>query len=563
MNSFKLNMCSSPSRLIFLFIIILKFYNTDGGNVSFSFDDASSGVADVRTILNTTNNVHQVSPLPDATDIAKSTVHKPYIMPAQPSATLHLPHFPRNLIKSSLRKNSSIDNIKSTTSLLNENSVVMNSLKNTSQISSTLQKGNKLDSNLVETMQIKNKTILPCVTSNRTRDDDRISKSTKNICIEEDCVIASATILSSLDRSKNPCENFYDFACGGWVKKALEMSTDRFQMMDKKNRKLLQNILEERETKSENDKTKDAKSTKEKARSFYKSCVQDSEEQNKENVQDLLNFIIDFGGSSFESLKEVNSVNDKISFNERIQSLHTKYGLNVFFTWGVIDVEKERRLAIISGGFNLGLVDDDFNRQQYLNIMRRIINLLSEAQDNEIVVDLEYGDIISDSSNETEFESSSTSLINVTYEYEDITEDYNPSYDYKELSYQRNNVDLAGNANVKESLKHREKIATSNIGNTLLDFFKKPIEWIIPSSSTNRSGQKTDNSYLFQSNSLSNNSRKSMYSQSITRKENDSRSSKDENINSSETVFERAFDKNYIPRQTASLIRSYEDTHSS
>ena len=103
-------------------------------------------------------------------------------------------------------------------------------------------------------MQIKNKTILPCVTSNRSRDDKRSSKSTKNICIEEDCVIASATILSSLDRSTNPCENFYDFACGGWVKKALEMSTDRFQMMDKKNRKLLQNILEERETKSENDK---------------------------------------------------------------------------------------------------------------------------------------------------------------------------------------------------------------------------------------------------------------------------------------------------------------------
>ena len=97
MHILEFNMCSS--RLIFILVILFKFLNTDGGNVSSLFDDASSGIADVRTILNTTTKTQQMSTLPDATDIAKSTVHKPYLMPEQPSATLHLPHFPQNLIK--------------------------------------------------------------------------------------------------------------------------------------------------------------------------------------------------------------------------------------------------------------------------------------------------------------------------------------------------------------------------------------------------------------------------------------------------------------------------------
>ena len=97
-------------------------------------------------------------------------------------------------------------------------------------------------------------------------------------------------------------------------------------------------------------------------------------------------------------------------------------------------------------------------------------------------------------------------------------------------------ISLSGHTDDKQSPESEYTLDTSNIGNTLLDFFKKPIEWIIPSSSSNKSMHKTDNSNLFQSNNLSNNSRKSLYYQNVTRKENESRSSKDENIISSELL---------------------------
>ena len=521
--------------------------------MSYSFDDASSGIADVRTKLNSSTKAHHLSSLADVPDIDKSTtVHKPHIMPEQPSATLHLPHFPKNLIKVGSAKNSSNENTKSADPPLKTKGFIMKLFQNTSQISSTLQNGNKLDSNLVETMQIKNKTILPCVTSNQSRNDDRNSK---NICIDEDCVIASATILSSLDRSTDPCENFYDFACGGWIKKALEMSTDRFQLMDKRNRKLLQNILEETKTKdsSGTDSIKGATSTKEKAKIFYKSCIQDSEEQNKANVQDLLNLIIDSGGSSFKSLKDDNNMYDKMSFDERVQWLHAKYGLSVFFTWGVIDVDKERQLAIISGGFNIGLAEDDFNKKQYLNIMQRIINLLSEAQENEIIVDLDYDEVISDSLNETKLDDSRTELINVTYEYEDISDEYNPSYEYKDSLPQSDNAPLGG--------EPRDKSTSSSIGNTLLDFLKKPIEWIMPSTYKNQFTNKTENFNLQQS-SLTN--IKDDFPSTFNAKnlERDSVLSQDKNNASSKTNIEKAITNNYKTRHAASLIRTSSEMHS-
>ena len=42
--------------------------------------------------------------------------------------------------------------------------------------------------------------------------------STSSICLTPACVQLSASILGSLDTSVDPCEDFYRFSSGGWVK---------------------------------------------------------------------------------------------------------------------------------------------------------------------------------------------------------------------------------------------------------------------------------------------------------------------------------------------------------
>lgn len=37
-------------------------------------------------------------------------------------------------------------------------------------------------------------------------------------CLTETCVTTAAQLLTSVDRSVDPCEDFYEFACGSWVR---------------------------------------------------------------------------------------------------------------------------------------------------------------------------------------------------------------------------------------------------------------------------------------------------------------------------------------------------------
>ncbi|PCH38139.1 zincin [Wolfiporia cocos MD-104 SS10] len=67
-------------------------------------------------------------------------------------------------------------------------------------------------------------------------------------CLSPECIMLSSSILASLDTSQDPCENFYDFANGGWLK-AHPIPSDKgvygnFEALALQNRQLLQQILE-------------------------------------------------------------------------------------------------------------------------------------------------------------------------------------------------------------------------------------------------------------------------------------------------------------------------------
>ena len=38
------------------------------------------------------------------------------------------------------------------------------------------------------------------------------------LCLTEPCITVASAVMGALDRSVDPCHDFYNFACGGWVK---------------------------------------------------------------------------------------------------------------------------------------------------------------------------------------------------------------------------------------------------------------------------------------------------------------------------------------------------------
>jgi endothelin-converting enzyme len=68
-------------------------------------------------------------------------------------------------------------------------------------------------------------------------------------CLSPACVTAAAAILTSLDASADPCEDFYQFSCGGWVRnnpipdgKSL---WGTFGKLDQQNQLVVRNVLGE------------------------------------------------------------------------------------------------------------------------------------------------------------------------------------------------------------------------------------------------------------------------------------------------------------------------------
>ncbi|TFY65494.1 hypothetical protein EVG20_g5570 [Dentipellis fragilis] len=98
----------------------------------------------------------------------------------------------------------------------------------------------------------------------------------ENVCLTPQCVRLSAAILSSLDTSQDPCENFYDYATGGW-RKSYPLPSDKgrygtFNALFQENQQIVRDILESNSSVTALQGSTDDLILR-KLRSLYSSCM--------------------------------------------------------------------------------------------------------------------------------------------------------------------------------------------------------------------------------------------------------------------------------------------------
>ncbi|KAI0831469.1 Metalloprotease [Trametes gibbosa] len=108
------------------------------------------------------------------------------------------------------------------------------------------------------------------------------SQPAEPLCLSPSCINLASSVLSSLDETQDPCENFYDFANGGWLK-AHPIPSDKgkygnFEVLAQENRRVLQQILSEDSSSrfaevSALASTDYDKQVLKKIRGLYKSCL--------------------------------------------------------------------------------------------------------------------------------------------------------------------------------------------------------------------------------------------------------------------------------------------------
>ncbi|XP_035206778.1 neprilysin-1-like isoform X1 [Stegodyphus dumicola] len=91
-----------------------------------------------------------------------------------------------------------------------------------------------------------------------------------NICLTQECVKTAASLLNAMDQSSDPCDDFFQYACGTWNKLHMipqdRSSISTFEVMADDLQVILKGLLEEPANNHDNSATI-------KAKTFYKSCI--------------------------------------------------------------------------------------------------------------------------------------------------------------------------------------------------------------------------------------------------------------------------------------------------
>uniref|UniRef100_A0A8C7N3L8 Endothelin-converting enzyme 1 n=1 Tax=Oncorhynchus kisutch TaxID=8019 RepID=A0A8C7N3L8_ONCKI len=174
------------------------------------------------------------------------------------------------------------------------------------------------------------------------------------MCLTEPCITVASAVMGALDRSVDPCHDFYNFACGGWVRNnPLPEGKSRwgpFSNLWERNMAVMKHLLE-------NTTMKGLSKAEKKAQRYYKACMNETkiEELGAQPLQELIN---QTGGWALTGSW------DKNNFQEVLRTVSANYRCSPFFTVFVSTDSKSSNSNIIQvDQSGLGLPSRDY----YLN----------------------------------------------------------------------------------------------------------------------------------------------------------------------------------------------------
>src|SRR5829696_915608 len=164
---------------------------------------------------------------------------------------------------------------------------------------------------------------------------------------EQPMVSRSGIDLAALDRTANACEDFYKFACGGWMAKhpapADQPRYGRFDELQNRNNEILRDILENA-AKPDGGTSPELK----KVGDYYGSCMAEAEIEQKGTAP------------LAPDLARVDAIKTKTDIPAVVGHMHT-VGMTGFFGFGSApDFKDATQYMLIFGQGGLGLPDRDY-----------------------------------------------------------------------------------------------------------------------------------------------------------------------------------------------------------
>lgn len=192
----------------------------------------------------------------------------------------------------------------------------------------------------------------------------------EQVCYSPECVQASAYILSKMDRTVDPCQDFYRYTCGNWMK-TTKIPPSRshyniFSEIDDQNKQKIKAILE----KSSAMIQKNQSSAVEKAITYYHICM-DEDTVEKQGVDPVIKFIRDLHSWPLTSAHGLTWTEASWDFLQALTANHIN-GFSALFRMSVsVDDKNSSRyiIAFEQSGLSLASREEYFsNHSNYKKI---------------------------------------------------------------------------------------------------------------------------------------------------------------------------------------------------
>jgi hypothetical protein len=164
--------------------------------------------------------------------------------------------------------------------------------------------------------------------------------SSSSVCDSPKCILLAASIYNSLNTKMDPCDDFYEYSCGGWIRNNLIPGGfprwGTLSLITYRNQLLIKEELESNQTDSQ------LTEAELKTKAFYRSCIDQKETIEKLGPTPLINILNKF---MYKDSSNRLFIND--SFSNLLSLIQINYGLNTLFEVNVLDDDKNSSFSNI------------------------------------------------------------------------------------------------------------------------------------------------------------------------------------------------------------------------
>ncbi|KAF5279864.1 hypothetical protein FQA39_LY18209 [Lamprigera yunnana] len=210
--------------------------------------------------------------------------------------------------------------------------------------------------------------------------DTRIRQTTvlnlQQTCLTKNCIEISSSILQAMDTSVDPCNDFYSYACDGWIEANPipegKSSWGTFMKLEQENQLIVKRVLDKP---IENLKSK----AEQKAKWYYESCLDVNETIEDLGAKPMMNLINKIGGWN------VTNNNFSVitwSLQNVLQIIQNKYNIGALFSYAVVEDDRNSTHHIIQidqNGLTLPTRDNYLNATENAKLLKAYLEYMTKV----------------------------------------------------------------------------------------------------------------------------------------------------------------------------------------